>query len=135
MILATLQKRLIGLPKVQNSTLHRKQSRYPSKIRIFAWGEAPTRSVGGFDGISLLSIFAGNRLIADEGMVFLFYGLNGAEMPHSVLFGQQADRKRRGGRHRREVSGAVEREEEASERFMPVYRLHFRLGEAKPIGR
>ena len=67
-------------------------------------------------------------------MLFLFYGLNGAEMPHLVLFGQQADRKRRGGA-RRQASGAVKWEEEASERFMPVYRLHFRLGEAKPIGR
>ena len=67
-------------------------------------------------------------------MLFLFYGLNGAEMPHPVLFEQQADRKRRGGAHR-QASGAVKWEEEASERFMPVYRLHFRLGEAKPIGR
>jgi hypothetical protein len=68
-------------------------------------------------------------------MVFLFYGLNGAEMPHSVLFWQQADRKQRGGGRRPQASGAVKREEEASEGFMAVYRLHFRLGEAKPIGR
>ena len=68
-------------------------------------------------------------------MVFLFYGLNGAEMPHSVLFGQQADRKRRGGVHPRQASGAVKWEEEASERFMPPDRLQLRLGEAKPIGR
>ena len=68
-------------------------------------------------------------------MVFLFYGLNGAEMPHSVPFGQQADGKRRGGVRRLQASGAVKWEKEASERFMPVYRLHLRLGEVKPIAR
>ena len=68
-------------------------------------------------------------------MLFLFYGLNGAEMPHPVLFRQQADRKRQGGGRALQASGAVKWEEEASERFMPVYRLHFRLGEAQPIAR
>jgi hypothetical protein len=34
-ILAAWQTRIIGFAKVQNSTLHRKQSRYPLKIRIF----------------------------------------------------------------------------------------------------
>jgi hypothetical protein len=68
-------------------------------------------------------------------MLFLFYGLNGAEMPHPVLFEQQANRKRQSDGRRRRALGAVQWEEKASERFMPMYRLHFRLGEAKPIGR
>ena len=81
-----------------------------------------------------LITFAGNCLVADERMVFQFYGLNGARMPQSVPFEQQTNRKRQScGRDGAQASGAVKWEKETAERFVPLDQPHFRLGEAEPI--
>src|SRR6516162_4552535 len=74
----------IGLPKVQNTTLHRKQSRFLRNTRIFCL----SRSAGLQPAASLARaaypILPETVYVSGEGMVFLFYGLNGAEMSQSV---------------------------------------------------
>jgi hypothetical protein len=89
----TWQSRLMQLPKVQDSTLHGKHSRFLRRYEFFVGEEAPAYNRRLRWHKPFINI-AGNCLVADEGMVFQFYGLNWAGMPHSVPFGQQTNRKR-----------------------------------------
>jgi hypothetical protein len=61
---------------------------------FFVWVEAPAYNRRLRWRAATYPILPETVYVSSEGMVFLFYGLNGAEMSQSVPFGQQAYRKR-----------------------------------------